>query len=327
MTQYPPRDWERIQKIGLTPQITTAKEYAKQVMMGMRLASAAFSLKNELVPSEDTIKGIHFIAFESVHPWAGKFREPGQEVQAGKLVCTDSADIVNELGILRREMLGNPLTGTRKYLSEVLSFYHASFLAIHPFLDGNGRLARVILDRQCKTLLGHPLTFKFSRAEYVEALERAQQEGDLTLLAKIVGTREHDRLITVDSPAKLSKKGEDARNKSISVSDLKKKEKELLTLRRKLGFIGSEIDAQYGLGGYPAALTTKDARSKAEVIIASKAYKGDKTAEALALELLETDRKLGHNRAAVSREIIAIQEALLKKKERERKGQSLRKKR
>lgn len=315
---YLPRDWERIKKIGVTPQITTPEEYAKQVTIGTKLATVILPLKSELVPSEETIKGLHYIAFGKVHPWAGKFRELGQEVQAGKLICTDSKDIVKELSTLRREMLGNPLTGSRKYLSEVLSFYHASFLEIHPFLDGNGRLARVILDHQCKKLLGHPLTLKFSRAEYVEALERAQQEGDLKLLAKIIGTREHDRSIAVESPAKLSQKRQE---------DLTKREKELLTLRRKLGFVGSDIDAQYGLGGYPATLTRKDARSKAASLIASKEYKGDKTTESLAIELLDEDKKLGQKRAAVSKELIAIQETLQKRKGREGKGQGLSRKR
>lgn len=315
---YLPRDWERIQKIGVTSQITTPEEYAKQVTIGTKLATVILPLKNELVPSEETIKGLHFLAFGKVHPWAGKFREPGQEVQAGKLICSDAKDIVKELGTLRREMLGNPLTSSRKYLSEVISFYHASFLEIHPFLDGNGRLARVILDHQCKKLLGHPLTLKFSRAEYVEALERAQQEGDLKLLAKIISTREHDRSIAEEAPAKLSKKQHD---------DLTKREKELLTLRRKLGFVGSDIDAQYGLGGYPAALSTKDAHLKAASLIASKAYRGGKTTEGLAVELLDEDKKLGQKRSAVSKELIAIQETLLKRKVREGKGQGLGKKR
>ena len=315
---YLARDWERIQKIGATSQITTPEEYAKQVTIGTKLAAAILPLKNELVPSEETIRGLHFVAFNKVHPWAGKFRELGQEVQAGKLICSDAKDIAKELGTLRREMLSNPLTGSRKYVSEVLSFYHASFLEIHPFLDGNGRLARVILDHQCKNLLGHPLTLKFSRTEYVEALERAHQEGDLKLLSKIIGTREHDRSIAVESPAKISQKRQD---------DLTKREKELLTLRRKLGFVGSDIDAQYGLGGYPAALSTKDARLKAASLIASKAYRGDKTTEGLAVELINEDKKLGQKRAAVSKELISIQETLVKRKGREGKGQGLGKKR
>ena len=47
-------------------------------------------------------------------------------------------------------MITNPLAGSKQYKAEVVSFYHASLLAIHPFLDGNGRVARTVLDFQTK---------------------------------------------------------------------------------------------------------------------------------------------------------------------------------
>lgn len=321
---YSLTDWGRIQRIGLKPDVTTPEIYSQRAALGMRLATATLSLTKEVIPSVDTVKGIHYVAFESIHPWAGTFRKPGQEVQVGNLICSAAKDINRDLASLQKEMLENPLKGTRKYLSEVLGFYHASFLAIHPFLDGNGRISRAILDNQSKTLLGHPLTLSFSRPEYMEALNRAQQEGDLSKLSRIIGNRSPDKSISIqvpgDGPERISGV------KALSRPELLKREKELLTLRRKLGFVGTEIDSQYGLGGYPAVLTEKAAASKARGIVESRKG-GDKNPEQLALELLIEDRAVNQDREFVSRELLGIREQLLKRARLEGKGHGVGKKR
>jgi hypothetical protein len=53
-------------------------------------------------------------------------------------------------------------------------------------LDGNGRVARTILDFQTKQLLGHPLSRNIRREEYLEALSCAQGDGYLKPLAQIL---------------------------------------------------------------------------------------------------------------------------------------------
>ena len=80
---YPVRDWERIQALGVRESVTSPERYAARVVVGMRLAQATLEAKQELVPAISTLKGLHYITFESVHPWAGTFRKPGQEVRVG----------------------------------------------------------------------------------------------------------------------------------------------------------------------------------------------------------------------------------------------------
>lgn len=57
--------------------------------------------------------------------------------------------------------------------SEELAHFHQQFLLIHPFLDGNGRLARAILREQVRFLFGVAPQFSFDRPEYYEALHLA----------------------------------------------------------------------------------------------------------------------------------------------------------
>ena len=184
--RYHTKDWERIGKLGLHPSVVSPEGYAARVLVGMRLANATLSVMQDTVPSIPTIKGLHYLMFEGVHPWAGTFRQAGHEVRAGRLVCSPAQEVVGDLMKLRKEMMDNSLSGSREYRAEVLAFYHASFLAIHPFADGNGRVSRVILDNQTKKLLGHPLSNRIGREEYIEALSVAQDDGQLRPLAKLI---------------------------------------------------------------------------------------------------------------------------------------------
>jgi Fic family protein len=57
-------------------------------------------------------------------------------------------------------------------------------LSIHPFLDGNGRVARVLASIQYRDLLGQQIVFEEleNLKEYYEALQLARQGGHQALV-------------------------------------------------------------------------------------------------------------------------------------------------
>ncbi len=59
-----------------------------------------------------------------------------------------------------------------------LALFHHGFVSLHPFEDGNGRVARCVLDYQAGALLGvrHPLRLK-RQGPYYEALFAADQDN------------------------------------------------------------------------------------------------------------------------------------------------------
>ena len=80
------------------------------------------------------------------------------------------------------------LTGATKLeIASALAQLHHGFLAVHPFLDGNGRVARAITDQAARELLNQGVGPELSgdRASYFEAL-RAGDKGDLAPLTQLI---------------------------------------------------------------------------------------------------------------------------------------------
>lgn len=64
----------------------------------------------------------------------------------------------------------------------VIASFHEKFLSIHPFLDGNGRIARFISSLQYKDLLDKDIRFEsIDRQEYYKALQKARYGNAETL--------------------------------------------------------------------------------------------------------------------------------------------------
>jgi Fic family protein len=64
--------------------------------------------------------------------------------------------------------------------------FHASFLLVHPFFDGNGRVARAILMQQCLDLFGRAnMALMNKGADYYVSLQRADSGNYKPLVALI----------------------------------------------------------------------------------------------------------------------------------------------
>lgn len=75
----------------------------------------------------------------------------------------------------------------KSVVAEGLADFHHRLLAIHPFLDANGRVARCVVDQAARELLNQGVSADMTadRLSYFEALREADR-GDLTLLTKQV---------------------------------------------------------------------------------------------------------------------------------------------
>lgn len=78
---------------------------------------------------------------------------------------------------------------------ELAAWTHAEFVRIHPFEDGNGRTARLIMNYQLMTHDFLPVSVNAEkRLDYYNALEEYAVKGDLTPFADFVAAEEEKRL-------------------------------------------------------------------------------------------------------------------------------------
>jgi Fic family protein len=83
--------------------------------------------------------------------WAGRFRRAKEWVRVGAHVGANP-DFVPKL---MDELLQDYHTPSNRYFLDRIAWFHAEFETIHPFNDGNGRIGRVLINKQLMSL-GYP---------------------------------------------------------------------------------------------------------------------------------------------------------------------------
>jgi Fic family protein len=74
---------------------------------------------------------------------------------------------------------------------ELAAFAHAEFVKIHPFIDGNGRTARLIMNFILIENEFQPVLITTeNRKAYIEALESYSVDGDLTPFSEMIAELE-----------------------------------------------------------------------------------------------------------------------------------------
>ena len=157
------------------------------------------------------LREIHALAMTPVwdvapHPQAtpkerpGSFREHDIEPFPGGMRPPEWT----EVGVRMRDWIGDAQV-LRKVdsgeIAEALAGLHARFEQIHPFLDGNGRAGRLVLNLLL-VRLGYPpaIIYKGDRTRYLSALRRADG-GDLGPLGEFLARAILDNLYKFVVPA------------------------------------------------------------------------------------------------------------------------------
>ena len=98
---------------------------------------------------------------------------PGDLPQALQMLC---ADWTTEIASAANE--------ETKFVA--IARFHHRFLAIHPFLDGNGRTARALLLQQCVDTFGRVDMSRLDRGIEYQAAITAADDGDMRSLADLI---------------------------------------------------------------------------------------------------------------------------------------------
>ena len=140
---------------------------------------------------ERIVKDIHAILTENIIV-GGIYRN--EEVRISGAGFTPPAG--NEMYLQIKNFYADLKTKEKEFNPiELAAWTHAEFVRIHPFIDGNGRTSRLIMNYQL-LLKGYlPVSVaKENRLDYYNALEKYAVTGDLTDFADFVAELEETQL-------------------------------------------------------------------------------------------------------------------------------------
>jgi Fic family protein len=140
--------------------------------------------------TESIVKDLHAILTENIIV-GGIYRN--QEVRISGAGFTTPAG--NEMYTQIKGFYENLKYKSELNPIELVAWTHAEFVRIHPFIDGNGRTSRLLMNYQLLSQGFLPVSVaKEDRLEYYNALEKYAVDGDLQLFADLVAELEEKQL-------------------------------------------------------------------------------------------------------------------------------------
>jgi|GEM_PF-95505 len=119
---------------------------------------------------------MHAILMNGIQPDAGQYRRHGVRIVGANVVTANYLKVPELMKKLSAEYEKKPHD-----LMAWVTRVHSQFEQIHPFLDGNGRVGRLLLNAMLlKNNLPPALIFQESRRFYMLYLNQSQQEGDFS---------------------------------------------------------------------------------------------------------------------------------------------------
>lgn len=117
---------------------------------------------------------------------AGRFRSGREWVRVGAHIGANPDFVERMVHDLVAEY--NQDEFENGYFVEKIAKFHAEFENIHPFCDGNGRIGRVLMNRQLEMLGLPPIIImnKTKFRDYYPLLEAYERDGDLELITDLV---------------------------------------------------------------------------------------------------------------------------------------------
>ena len=139
--------------------------------------------------SEYSIKQIHSLILKNIDDEnKGKYRTTNVIISGAEHKPPQSFEVQSQMQEFIKKYNENI---TKLHPIELASFVHIEFVKIHPFIDGNGRTSRLLMNLELIKAGFPPVVIKLEdRLEYYKALDIANNENDykpfLELMKKVI---------------------------------------------------------------------------------------------------------------------------------------------
>jgi Fic family protein len=115
---------------------------------------------------------------------AGRFRKNNEWVRVGSHIAADPKEVLGKL----EKMIAKYNSSNHENIIKRIALIHLTFENIHPFVDGNGRIGRVINNYLLIREGFVPVNIKFiDRKMYYEAFREFDEKGSAKIMEEIVG--------------------------------------------------------------------------------------------------------------------------------------------
>ena len=177
---------------GITVGGKTLKEHLEAINHEQAILFLDDLVKDKEPVTEWNIKNIHQLVLKGIDDAnAGKYREENVKIKGAVHIPPDYL-IVPEL----MEKLIISYEDWKKYHAIIRAvLLHGELVKIHPFVDGNGRTSRLVMNLSLMKSGYLPVIIKKEkRLEYYNALDKAHTTGDYTDFVKLVNELEIEML-------------------------------------------------------------------------------------------------------------------------------------
>lgn len=138
----------------------------------------------------EIVKDIHEILMENILP-GGIYRNVNVYITGANHVPPNSRELHDQMRFFYYALQNKDFEDA----IEKAAYTHAEFVRIHPFIDGNGRTSRIIMNYQLISSGLPPISIpKEDKFIYFKALDNYASTGEVTELKKLMETLEEKEL-------------------------------------------------------------------------------------------------------------------------------------
>ena len=177
---------------GLTIDKKPLKEHIEAVGHKEAFAFVSGLVKDNVPLTESIIKQIHYLVLADKKEDRGVYRKVPVKILGAK-----HEPVQPYLIQLKMEaLLKNYNESTEEIISKLARF-HIEFEAVHPFIDGNGRTGRLIINLELMKAGYPPIDIKFAdRVAYYNAFDAYHGKNDVSPMKKLFALYIKERLDT-----------------------------------------------------------------------------------------------------------------------------------